>query len=84
VLSTFAFIKNGDEKWTIKLANLLLDDSEDLICKATGWMLREVGKNCGEEKLLDFLNKNYKKMPRVMLRYAIEKLDPTTRKIYLG
>lgn len=84
ILSTFAFIKNGSEEWTVKLANLLLNDPEDLICKATGWMLREVGKNCGEEKLLDFLNKNYKKMPRVMLRYAIERLDPVTRRIYLG
>lgn len=84
MLSTFAFVKRGESQWTFKLACLMLSDSQDLIHKATGWMLREVGKNCGKAELTSFLDKNYKRMPRMMLYYAIEKLDPVNRKHYLG
>lgn len=83
VLATFNFTYYGDPTWTIKLARLLLKDKEDLIHKAVGWMLREVGKRCGEKHLTDFLNKNYKIMPRTMLRYSIERLPEKLRKYYL-
>lgn len=84
VLATFAFIKKGEHEWTFKLADLLLFDQEDLLQKAIGWMLREIGKNCGETILKSFLDKYYEKMPRIMLRYSIERLDTETRKHYLG
>ncbi len=83
IVSTFYFIRRQDYFDTIKLAKLLLNDKHDLIHKATGWMLREVGKNCGTEILIDFLNKYQDKMPRTMLRYAIEKLPVKIRTNYL-
>jgi len=82
VLATFHFIKNGDFSDTLKIAAALLTDREDLIHKAVGWMLREVGKrNLQAEK--KFLDKNYRKMPRTMLRYAIEKFPEPKRQAYL-
>lgn len=83
MLATFAFIKRGKSRDTLALAKILLADQHDLIHKACGWMLREVGKRCGKKTLLNFLNENYKRMPRTMLRYAIEKLPEKTRLIYL-
>jgi len=82
ILSTFHFIKMNQFDDTIKIAAVLLNDKEDLIHKAVGWMLREVGKRdqACEEK---FLKKYYKKMPRTMLRYAIERFSPLRRKAYL-
>ncbi len=82
IISTYTFIKNRQFEDTLNLANLLLEDKEDLIHKAVGWMLREVGKRDQqvEEK---FLKENYKKMPRTMLRYAIEKFKEEKRKVYL-
>lgn len=83
ILSTFTFIKNKDYKDSINIAEILLNDKHDLIHKAVGWMLRELGKR--DEKLLEqFLNKNYKKMPRTMLRYSIEKFPEEKRKYYLA
>jgi 3-methyladenine DNA glycosylase AlkD len=82
VLATFAFIKNGEFSDTLTLAEKLLFDKEDLIHKAVGWMLREVGKrDVGAEE--GFLRAHYRKMPRTMLRYAIEKFAPSRRKLYL-
>ena len=82
ILSTLEFIRNGDFKTTLQLCKILLNDEHDLIHKAAGWMLREIGKKDleSEEK---FLKANYKKMPRTMLRYAIEKFSETKRKKYL-
>jgi len=82
IMSTFHFIKNGQFSDTIAIAELLLNDREDLIHKAAGWMLREVGKrDINAEEV--FLNKFYRKMPRTMLRYAIEKMPEDQRKAYL-
>ncbi len=83
ILATFQFIYYGQSKETIKISKILLQDEHDLIQKAVGWMLREVGKRVDEKILLDFLNKYYKVMPRTMLRYAIERLPEKLRKKYL-
>ena len=82
IVSTFYFIKNNNFKPTIDISLLLMNDRHDLIHKAVGWMLREVGKR-NKKILLEFLNKNYRKMPRTMLRYSIEKLPESERKAYL-
>lgn len=82
IVSTHAFIKNNDFENTIKLAQLFLNEEHDLMHKATGWMLREVGKQ-NETKLINFLNKNKTKMPRTMLRYSIEKFSEKKRQYYL-
>jgi len=82
ILSTFTFIRAGKFETTFKISDILLDDNHDLIHKAVGWMLREIGKKDlnAEEK---FLKPRYKKMPRTMLRYAIEKFPEVKRKKYL-
>ena len=83
IVATFHFIKRDEFRPTLKIAAMLLGDSEDLIHKAVGWMLREVGKR--ERQALDgFLNRFYHKMPRTMLRYAIERHPETIRKRYLA
>jgi 3-methyladenine DNA glycosylase AlkD len=82
IISTFSFIRNNNFKETLKIAKILLNDKHDLIHKAVGWMLREVGKR--DLKIEEeFLKKYYKKMPRTMLRYAIEKFPEKKRKQYL-
>ncbi|TSC96920.1 MAG: hypothetical protein CEN88_251 [Candidatus Berkelbacteria bacterium Licking1014_2] len=83
ILATFYYIYKGEAKETIKIAKMLLRDKHDLIHKAVGWMLREVGKRCGEKILTDFLDQQAKIMPRTMLRYAIEKLDRKKQLFYL-
>lgn len=82
VLSTFSFIKRNNFRDSLKIAEILINDKHDLIHKAVGWMLREVGKRDLETEE-DFLNEHYKKMPRTCLRYAIEKFDETKRRSYL-
>lgn len=83
IVSTFHFIKRNEFRPTLKIASILLRDSHDLIHKAVGWMLREVGKR--DRKTLDaFLKKHYRQMPRTMLRYAIERHPERTRKRYLA
>jgi 3-methyladenine DNA glycosylase AlkD len=84
MISTFAFIKVGEVKNTFKLAKIFLKHKHDLIHKASGWMLREVGKRVSEKELIIFLNIYSKKMPRTMLRYAIEKLPEQKRLFYLN
>ena len=82
IMSTFCFIKRRQYSETLKVAKKLLNDKEDLIHKAVGWMLREVGKrNLPLEE--EFLKEHYKEMPRTMLRYAIEKFPETKRHGYL-
>lgn len=83
IISTFYFLKRGEFKDTIKIATLLLKDEEDLIHKATGWMLREMGKRGGEKELRKFLDKYSKKMPRTMLRYSLEKFSAKDRAKYM-
>ena len=82
VLATFMFIKYNQFNDSLKIAKILIGDKHDLIHKAVGWMLREIGKKdqVVEEK---FLKKHYKKMPRTMLRYAIEKFDDEKKKFYM-
>ena len=83
IIATAWFIKNKKFGDTLKISEILLKDEHDLIHKAVGWMLREVGKRDikTEEK---FLKKHYKKMPRTMLRYAIERFPKKRRKFYLN
>ena len=83
ILSTFHYIKKGEYAETLRIAQLLLKDEEDLIHKAVGWMLREVGKRVGEDKEESFLKRHYRQMPRTMLRYAIERFAEPKRKRYL-
>lgn len=82
IMSTFHFIKQNEFSETFKISKMLLSDKEDLIHKAVGWMLREVGKRdlAGEER---FLKEHYKRMPRTMLRYAIERFPEPKRQMYL-
>jgi 3-methyladenine DNA glycosylase AlkD len=83
ILSTFNFVKKGEAEYTFKIAKILLNDKHDLIHKAVGWMLREVGKRISEEVEEEFLKKYYKIMPRTMLRYAIERFSEKKRKNYM-
>jgi 3-methyladenine DNA glycosylase AlkD len=83
IVFTFAFIREGIPQPTVVVAQELLHDDQDLIHKATGWMLREMGKRNPIE-LRRFLEKNVSVMPRTMLRYAIEKFSETERKKWLA
>jgi len=83
IISTFAFIAQGDAATTLQLAEILLNDPRDLIHKAVGWALREVGKRCNRQLLLDFLDKHAGEMPRTMLRYSLEHLPPEQRRQYM-
>ncbi len=82
IVSTWTFIQNNHFEWTLKIAKQLLKDNHDLIHKAVGWMLREVGKK-DTQVLITFLDQHAPKMPRTMLRYAIEHFSADERKMYL-
>ena len=82
ILSCFSFIRENDFSDALKISSLLLNDKHDLIHKAVGWMLREIGKR-DEKVLVKFLDENISKMPRTMLRYSIEKFEESKRKSYL-
>jgi len=83
IISTYAFIRIGELNLTLTIAVQLLSDKHDLIHKAVGWMLREVGKK--DQNLLEkFLKDNYSNIPRTTLRYSIEKYPEMKRKIFLN
>ena len=82
IVSTWAFIKHGDLDDTISIATILLEDTEDLIHKSVGWMLRELGKR-DVERLHNFLNIHHTSMPRTMLRYSIERLSQDQKTLYM-
>lgn len=83
ILSTFHDIKKGDPTETLVVAKMFLHDTHDLIHKAVGWMLREVGKRCSLEQEKSFLRAHAATMPRTMLRYAIEKFPEAERRRWL-
>ncbi len=84
IMATYQFIKkNSESEWTLKIAEILVRDPHDLIQKAVGWMLREVGKRCSEMVEEEFLKKHLRQMPRTMLRYATERFPKDKRQSYL-
>jgi 3-methyladenine DNA glycosylase AlkD len=83
ILATFSFIRAGRHQEAFAIAELLLHDDHDLIHKAIGWMLREVGKRVGKDALREFLDKHASTMPRTALRYAIEHMEKEERVKYL-
>ena len=83
ILATFYFIRQGESRDTLRIAKMLLHDSHDLIHKAVGWMLREVGNRCSIETECGFLDKYADVMPRTMLRYAIERFPKELKTHYM-
>lgn len=84
MITTFYFIKQGDEQVAFRIAELLLTDSHDLIQKAVGWMLREVGKRVNEQTLMKFLHSHIREIKPTSLRYAIERFSPEVREQFLS
>lgn len=83
MIATSYYIGKGRSDEALEIANLLVHDKHDLIHKAVGWMLREVGKRCSMSEEEAFLKSHYKTMPRTMLRYAIERFPESKRKFYM-
>ena len=83
IIATLFFIRKNQFSDTLNIAEILLNHEHDLIHKAVGWMLREVGKRDFQTEF-EFLKQHYKKMPRIMLRYAIERFDPELRQQFLN
>lgn len=84
MISTFSFIRRGECEDALSIAEMLLGDKEDIMHKAAGWMLREVGKRCSERELKRFLDEYAPVMPRTMLRYSIEKFSKADRDHYMS
>jgi len=84
ILATFYFIRQGESEETLRIAEILLHDSHDLIHKAVGWMLREVGKCCSIEAECRFLDAFAAEMPRTMLRYSIERFPEHLKLRYMN
>lgn len=83
IISTFYFLAKGDPSTTLEISEILVRDKHDLIQKAVGWALREMGKVVDEKLLTDFLEKHSQQMPRTMLRYSIERLTPAQKLYYM-
>jgi len=83
IISTAYFIGRGEFSDTMKISEILVNDRHDLIQKAVGWMLREVGKRGGLDAEEKFLRRHYRTMPRTTLRYAIERFDDEKKKFYM-
>jgi len=83
MVATFHYISQGEASTALDMAAILLHDEHDLIHKAVGWMLREIGKHCGLETEEVFLRRHCTTMPRTMLRYAIERFPEDLRRAYL-
>lgn len=83
ILATYTFIKKGDLSQTLRIAEILMSDEHDLIHKAVGWMLREVGKR-NQKTLLIFLRKYAGSMPRTMLRYSLERLSKEQKELFMN
>ncbi len=83
IVSTYCFIRRGESGETLRISGLLLGDSHDLIHKAVGWMLREAGKRCSLAEECEFLDKHAGRMPRTMLRCAIERFPSDLRERYM-
>ncbi len=83
VVSTFYYIKRGSSTEALDIIEILKYDKHDLIQKASGWMLREIGKQIDPEILITFLDKEAQTLPRITLRYAIERLSETSRSYYM-
>lgn len=84
MMATFNYIKKGDPSDALIIAEILVNDTHDLIQKAVGWMLREIGKRCSVTDEEAFLDKYAATMPRTMLRYAIEKFPPERKQYYMN
>jgi 3-methyladenine DNA glycosylase AlkD len=84
IIATYAFIRAGESKDTLALAETLLHDPHDLMHKAVGWMLRELGQRVSNTLLRTFLGKHAEQMPRTALRYAIEHFTAAERKRWLA
>lgn len=82
IVSTLHLLRNGDDSTTLELAEKLVREKHDLIQKAVGWLLRETGKRVSREHLIEFLDRNAGRMPRTMLSYATEHLEPEVRLHY--
>ncbi|MBI2133123.1 DNA alkylation repair protein [Candidatus Woesearchaeota archaeon] len=83
IIATFRYIRENQFNDTLKISEMMLGDKHDLIHKAVGWMLREIGKR-DQKKLDKFLENHHKRMPRTMLRYAIERMDEKKRMMYMS